>query len=231
VADGTRQLTIPLVARVPHRFENFHTGANRELVCRLKELAVTGDSLGVWIRGDTGAGKTHLLEASCQAVEQTGRRAIYAPLCGLPASAAVLESLEADLIALDDVDAWLGDEGLETALMALYQDQLNSGGQLLVASPNSARQVTFVLPDLASRFRALPGYRLEAPDDQGLREILTAAAHRQGLILTEPVLDYWLHRAVRSLPELLAQLKQLDEQALSEQRAVTIPLIKETLSL
>jgi DnaA family protein len=231
VADRAHQLTIPLVQRVLHRFENFHTGTNAELISRLRDLAETGDSLGIWITGEAGAGKTHLLEASCQAAEQIGRRAIYAPLGELPADNRVLESLEADLIALDDVDAWLGDEALETALMALYQDQLQSGGQLLVASPRGARQLAFALPDLASRFRALPGYRLLPPDDQGLREILTAAAHRQGLTLTEPVLDYWLHRAVRSLPVLLGQLKLLDEQALAEQRAVTIPLIKETLSL
>ena len=72
---------------------------------------------------------------------------------------------------------------------------------------------------------------MTAPDDEGLRAILSAAAHRRGLELTEAVLDYWLHRAVRSLPALLAQLERLDAQALVEQRAITIPLIKEVLEL
>ena len=129
------------------------------------------------------------------------------------------------------MEVWLGERELEAALMALYQNQLQIGGQLLVSSRQTALRAEFVLPDLASRFRALPGYRVLAPDDEGLREILYAAAHRQGLTLTDPVLDYWLHRAVRSLPELLTQLKVLDERALSEQRAITIPLIKEVLSL
>jgi DnaA family protein len=231
VADGTLQLTIPLEARVLHRFENFHTGANGELVGLLKTLAEKGGALGLWLRGEAGSGRTHLLEASCQAAEQAGRRAIYVPLAELPASPGVLDALEADLIALDDVDAWLGELELEAALMALYQNQLQTHGQLLVCSTRTALQAEFVLPDLASRFRALPGYRLQAPDDQGLRDILFAAAHRQGLTLTDPVLDYWLHRAVRSLPELLAQLRMLDERALAEQRAVTIPLIKEVLAL
>lgn len=222
---------MPLEARVLNRFDNFHTGANGELIARLKALAVDGDGLGLWIRGGFGSGRTHLLEATCQAADQAGRRAAYLPLAELPASADVLETLDADLVALDDVEIWLGDLTLETGLMALYQSQLQRSGQLIVSSGLPARQAAFALPDLASRFRALPGYRLEPPDDRGLRDILTAAAHRQGLTLTEPVLDYWLHRAVRSLPELLDQLKRLDEQALAEQRAVTIPLIKETLCL
>ncbi len=231
LADRTRQLPIPLRARVLNRFGNFHTGANGELVCRLKALAVEGDGMGVWIRAEPGSGRSHLLEAACQAAEQAGRRALYVPLSELPGGVEVLDALEADLVALDDVDVWLGDRSRETALMAVYQGQLQRGGQLIAAALHPAQRIRFRLPDLASRFRALPGYRVSPPDDRGLRDILTAAAHRQGLTLTEPVLDYWLHRAVRSLPELLAQLKRLDEQALAEQRAVTIPLIKETLSL
>lgn len=222
---------MPLTARVLNRFENFHAGANGELISRLQGLAVDGDGLGLWLRGEAGSGRSHLLEASCQAADQAGRRALYVPLPELARGAGVLESLDAHLIALDDVEVWLGDRSLESALMAVYQNQLQSGGQLIVASTVAARQADFALPDLASRFRALPGYRLAPPDDRGLRDILIAAAHRQGLTLTEPVLDYWLHRAVRSLPELLAQLKALDERALAEQRAVTIPLIKETLFL
>ena len=231
VADRIQQLPMPLTARELNRFENFLTGSNGELICRLKGLAVDGDGLGLWIRGEAGSGRSHLLEASCQAADQAGRRTLYAPLSELPRRAEALESLDADLIALDDVEVWLGDHTLESSLMAVYQNQLQRDGQLIVASLIAARQADFALPDLASRFRALPGYRVVPPDDRGLRDILIAAAHRQGLTLTEPVLDYWLHRAVRSLPELLAQLKALDERALAEQRAVTIPLIKETLSL
>ena len=48
--------------------------------------------------------------------------------------------------------------------------------------------------------------------------ILFEAAHRRGLTLTRAVLDYWLHRAVRSLPLLMEQLNSLDEQALVEQQ-------------
>lgn len=225
------QLTIPLDQRVLNRFENFHTGANAELTSRLNDLASNGGELGLWLSGDSGSGRSHLLEATCQAAEQSGRRAIYVPLMELPRDPQVLESLAGDLIALDDVDAWLGERELEAALMALYQGQLQTGSQLLMSSARTAQQEVFSLADLASRLRALAGYRVQPPDDEGLRSILTEAALRQGLVLTRSVLDYWLHRAARSLPELLGQLKVLDERALAEQRRVTIPLIKEVLAL
>lgn len=230
-AEAGRQLTLRLDAQVLLGFDNFHTGANAELVHQLNALAVEAESLGAWVCGEAGVGKSHLLQATCQAAEQAGRRSIYVPLKALAADAAAVESLAADLIALDDVEVWLGRAPLEAVLMGLYQQQLQSGGQIVIASARTAQQSAFELADLASRARALPGYRVLAADDEGLREILFAAAQRRGLTLTDAVLDYWLHRAVRSLPELLAQLQTLDDQALVEQRAITIPLIKEVLGL
>ncbi len=230
-SERARQLTLLLEARVLHGFDNFYTGANAELVHRLQELAVSAESLGAWIAGEPGGGKSHLLQATCQAADGAGRRAIYVPLADLRADAQSVESLEAELIALDDVDAWLDDRGLEAVLMGIYQQQLQAGRQVVFASTRTAQQASFALADLASRCRALPGYRVAAPDDEGLRAILFAAAHRRGLTLTDAVLDYWLHRAVRSLPALMTQLQTLDERALAEQRAITIPLIKEVLAL
>ncbi|TNF89750.1 MAG: DnaA regulatory inactivator Hda [Gammaproteobacteria bacterium] len=230
-AEAARQLTLLLEAQVLLGFDNFLTGGNAELVHRLQVLAAGAESLGAWISGEPGGGKSHLLQATCRATERAGRRSIYVPLDDLAEDARAVESLEADLIALDDVDAWLGQSALEAVLMGVYQQQLQVGGQIVFAAAHTAQQTSFDLPDLASRCRALPGYRVVPPDDDGLREILIAAAHRRGLTLTDAVLDYWLHRAVRALPELLAQLESLDEQALVEQRAVTIPLIKEVLGL
>lgn len=229
--EQARQLTLLLEAQVLLGFDNFHSGANAELIHSLNTLAEQAASLGAWISGATGTGKSHLLQATCQATEAAGRRAIYVPLNELAEDARAVESLEADLIALDDADAWLGHAELEPVLMGLYQQQLQAGKQIVFAASETAPRTEFELADLASRCRALPGYRVAAPDDEGLRTILSAAAHRRGLTLSRAVLDYWLHRAVRSLPALLAQLQQLDEQALVEQRAVTIPLIKEVLGL
>ena len=229
--ERARQLTLLLEAQLLRGFDNFHTGANAELVHGLKTLAGDAESLGAWIAGEPGGGKSHLLQATCRWADAAGRRAIYVPLKDLAASARSVESLEADLLALDDVGSWLGNAALEAVLMGLYQQQLQAGGQIVFAAVQTAQQASFSLNDLGSRARALPGYRVVMPDDEGLRAILTAAAHRRGLTLTNAVLDYWLHRAVRALPDLMAQLQQLDEQALVEQRAITIPLIKEVLEL
>ena len=226
------QLTIPLYQRELNDFENFHLGRNGELLKQLSGLVSEDRFQGIWLWGEPGRGRSHLLQASCQAMDSVSQQqALYLPLALLPRDPLVLEGLQATLVALDDVDAWLGDHALEVSLMALYQDRLAAGGRLLFAARQSAQQTRFALPDLASRVRALPGYEVLPLDDEGLRAVLSRVARRQGLILSDSVLDFWLHRSVRSLPELLRQLEALDARSLSEQRRVTIPLVKEVLAL
>jgi DnaA family protein len=231
VTDRRIQLPIPLHRHELSNFENFHVGENAQLVDRLRGLASGVEATGLWLWGPTGRGRSHLLQATCQAAEAAGRRVVYLPLESLPVDPAVLEELEVDLVALDDVDRWLGDRALETQLMALYQNQLMGGGSLLVVAAAGAQQLSFGLPDLASRLRALPGFEVQPPDDEGLKVIIARLAARQGLELEPAVLDFWFHRAVRALPALIRQLEKLDRAAMIEQRRLTIPLIKEVLGL
>lgn len=224
------QLVIPLALPALHRLEDFDPGANGELLARIRELPAGGGAPGLWLWGAPGSGRSHLLQGACHAAGDRGGRARYLPLGRLPRDPEVLEGQPADLVALDDVDGWLGERELEVALMGLYQAQLD-GGTLLLAAGRSAARLSFCLPDLESRFRSLPSFVVAPPDDGGLRRILKAKARERGLALADGVLDYWLHRAPRSLPVLLGQLTVLDARALAEQRRITVPLIKAELRL
>lgn len=223
------QLTIPLKLEGLNRFDNFHAGPNREAVARLQALAGDADQIGCWLWGERGRGRSHLLQAACQAAERAGHRALYLPLSELPKNPLILENLDARLVALDDVDAWVGDRALELEVMALYQGALANGSHLVVSAACSAQRASFAVADLGSRMRALASFEILPPDDEGLRSIVGNAARRRGLTLARNVLDYWLNRSARDLPVLLEELERLDARALAEQRHVTIPLIKEVL--
>ncbi len=231
MTEPTGQLTIPLNLKALHRLEDFEPGANDELLARIREQAGGAGLPGLWIWGSPGSGRSHLLQGACQSVQDRGGRASYLPLTQLRHEPEVLDGLVADLIAVDDVETWLGLRELEIALMGLYQMQIDRRRALLLAAGQSASRLTFQLADLGSRFRSLPSFVVASPDDAGLRRILTAKAHHRGLVLSEGVLDYWMHRGPRSLPRLLEQLALLDARALAEQRRITVPLIKSVLGL
>ena len=57
----------------------------------------------------------------------------------------------------------------------------------------------------------------------------TQAADSRGVMLSDEVLDFVLHRFSRDLGSLMELLAQLDGYALQTQRAITIPLIRSML--
>lgn len=225
----TAQLTFEIAGNHVCDFASFERGENAELIDRLQSLVPGTGEPGLWLWGETGTGRSHLLQALCAQAAGQQQPAYYLPLQQLPPEPMILEGLAGGVIALDDIECWLGRPELEAALVGLYQLQLGCAGALVIAAGCPAASVEFALADLASRFRALPSYRLQGLDDAGLIRVLRASARRRGLVLNDATADFWLARSRRSLPILLAELDQLDQAALSSQRRLTIPLLKAVL--
>jgi DnaA family protein len=214
------------------RFETFEPGDNAELIRRLQGLADEAPVFrGCYLFGPAGAGRSHLLQAACQR-HVDGRGAIYLPLAEPGFGPDMLDGLASrGLVALDDIEALIGNPDAETAVLALYQELQAAGGRLLVAAMQPPASLVCRYPDLASRLRGLPAYRVRPLDDAGKARVLARLADRRGLETSRAVLDFWLARSPRDLPALLRQLEALDTAAMAAQRQLTIPLIKEVLGL
>ena len=62
-----------------------------------------------------------------------------------------------------------------------------------------------------------------------MRAALRREADRRGIVLADEVMDYLLTRFARDLKHLMGLLDQLDEFALANKRAVTVPLLRQML--
>ncbi|MGA1370438.1 MAG: HdaA/DnaA family protein [Pseudomonadales bacterium] len=228
-----RQLALAFPLRARARFEDLEPGTLTEAVAALHSLdALPGRFRACLLWGAPATGKTHLLQAACRAVALRGSRAMYLPLAepGVPLDA--LEGLEhCELVALDDLQVWIGQPDRERALVALYQGLYASGGALVVALDRAPLAVEFTFPDLASRVRALPSYALPLLGDEAKRGVLRRLGAERGLDLPSTVLDFWFARGARDLATLIGQLEELDAAAWTEQRRITVPLLKSVLGL
>ena len=230
-----RQLALNLRLRDASSFENFHAGPNRELVDHLVR-AVAGLGAGtpvraatwVYLWGEAGSGKSHLLEAACRAAQTRDRTAAYVPLRERATlTPALLEDLDqAALVCVDDIDAVAGDADWERALFALYERLRARGGLLLVAGRVAPAGLGIHLPDLASRLAAGHVYALQPLADADKSAALRARARSRGLEMGEEVAAYLLARYPRDLHSLFALLERLDAAALAAQRRLTIPFVR-----
>lgn len=223
----SRQLALDLRLRDGSSFANFLAHGNEEATARLRALAAGREPGSVFLWGERGAGKTHLLEAACRAVQEGRGVPCYVPLAtpGLPP--AVLEHAErADLVCLDDVEAVAGSREWEAALFALVERVRGERGRLLATALGPPGAIGLRLPDLATRLAWGTVYQVRALDDAGKIAALRLRAKNRGIELPPEAARYILTRYPRDTVSLFALLERLDAAALASRRRVTVPFLR-----
>ncbi len=224
------QQLLPFTTQEGRTFANYVVGDNGDLVDRL--VRPDEGFAALWLWGPPASGKSHLAHAACHWQVGLGAKVAYVPLAATPEDPEVLHGLASyDWVALDDLPHWLGRVELERALMGLYQGLLASGHCLLMVAERPAAAVGFALEDLGSRLRAAPAWEVRELDDAGKGLVLADRARRRGLEVPASVLDFWFARRERSLSHLLDDFERLDRAAWTEQRRLTVPLLKKVLHL
>ncbi|HEU0187797.1 MAG TPA: DnaA regulatory inactivator Hda [Gallionellaceae bacterium] len=203
--------------------DNFVAGRNVELLTALRhalDQPSTINSLYLW--GEPGSGKSHLLQAAATWAQDASLPSCY--LQGSMPDAATLE--DAQLVALDDVDAL--DDAAQIRLFALYNRMRDSGGMLL-ASGSAAPAHLQVRDDLRTRLGWGLVYQVQALNDEEKALALNQHAQARGFTLPPEVTQYLLRHGRRDLPALLSVLDALDEHCLRLKRAPSVPLLKEVM--
>lgn len=222
-----QQLPLRIGLRDSATFGNYLPVANAQALFALQQRSEP--FLYLW--GDSGSGKSHLLQAACHAVSEAGGSAAYLPLSELAAMPAeLLEGMEGmQLVCIDELEAIAGDSAWEQGLFHLYNRLRDSGNHLVVAARAAPGALGITLPDLVSRLGWGPVYHLESLDDTEKADALRLRASQRGMEMPPEVATYLLSRAPRDMHALFALLGELDEVSLAAQRKLTIPFVREVL--
>ena len=220
---------LPLSLRFPpdQRFDAF-VGAGDGGPALVAAIARGERDDWVLLAGPPGSGKSHLLIAACAEAEAHGRSTAYLPLRGLGGRlAAAVDGLEgAALLALDDLDAVLGERADEIALFDLHNRARAAGCSVLYAASATAAALPTTLPDLRSRLGQCTQLALAPLSEPGRREVLRQRAARRGLVLDDAALDLLFQRVGRDLGTLTALLDRIDRESLAAQRRITLPFLR-----
>lgn len=213
-----RQLVLDILRERPARFEDFVVGANGALLAALHEAAVAGGE-PVYVWGEAGSGKSHLLQSAVALALERER-----PACAMGGPALADGAGTADaLIAIDDVDQL--DARSQVALFNAYNRRAASGQTILAAGRCAPRELP-LRDDLRSRIAQGLIFQLQPLAEPERRRILQTLAERRSLRLDDEVLSFLLRHGRRDLPSLIRVLDALDAASLQQQRPITLPLLR-----
>jgi DnaA family protein len=200
--------------------DNFVAGHNVELLTVLNNaLSSTQAERSIYIWGEAGSGKSHLLQAAVNKAVTLGLSAVYAR-GRVPDVAQV--------VVLDDVE--LLDDRAQVALFELYNRLRENGGMLLVSGPAAPAHLK-LRDDLRTRLGWGLIYQVQALSDEEKALALQQHAQARGFVMSPEVTQYLLRHGRRDLPALLSVLDALDEHCLRLQRVASVPLLKEVMQM
>jgi DnaA family protein len=172
-----------------------------------------------YLWGETGAGKTHLLQALAAT---PGSR--YIPSDAQEGQ--FVHAPEVSLYLLDDVDRL--SPARQVDAFALF-NQIRENGAYMVCTGPVPPAVLPVREDLRTRMGWGLVYQIHGLSDDEKIAALTQAAEARGLTLSASVLPYLLSHFKRDMRSLATMLDALDQYSLETQRPVTLPLLRDLL--
>ncbi|MBD8532777.1 MULTISPECIES: DnaA regulatory inactivator Hda [unclassified Massilia] len=215
-----KQLVLDLGAEPAHSLDTFQVGENAELAHLMHQFAQRASREHfAYLWGDTGAGKTHLLQALAATP--------HSRYIAADASAAdFVFSPETTLYLLDDCDRLSATAQIDA--FALF-NQIREHGAYMVSTGPVPPAVLPVREDLRTRMGWGLIYLIHGLSDDQKIAALTQAAEARGLTLSASVLPYLLSHFKRDMRSLATMLDALDQYSLETQRPVTLPLLRDLL--
>jgi len=217
------QLLLDIAPDSQPTLDNFVTGRNLELLSVLRHALAGGSSeRSFYLWGETGSGRSHLLQACVRAALDARHSANYAQ-GSVPRMAS---EGPAEMVAVDDVERL--DEAAQIELFNLYNRMRDSGGMLLVSGTQAPLHLQ-LRDDLRTRLGWGLVYQVHGLSDEEKAQALAQHAQSRGFALPPEVTQYLLRHGRRDLPSLMAALDALDAHSLRLHRAPSVPLLKEIL--
>ncbi len=207
------------------RLEDFVVGdGNRLAFDAARRIADADDAADrmLFLHGECGVGKTHLLQAICRRRRERIRSAKIRYTTGEAFTNEFIASVRSgslesfrrrfrglELLAIDDVHFLSNKTATQSEFLHTLDSIALGGSRVVLASDEHPRQIGRFHRSLVSRFLAGMVVRVESPDRETRRTLLRRLAMQRGLRLGEAAEECLVGRFVGSARELEGAIAKL----------------------
>ena len=214
------QLIFDFAERGYPGFDKFLGTENAELVYVLQHK----HDPFIYVWGEKGAGKSHLLRAWVAQALDAGKKAVYIDAAATPLTEA---AFEAEYLAIDQIEK-LGNEE-QALLFAVFNRFRNSGKGFLLLSSEHTPQQLVIREDLRTRMAYCLVYEVKPLTDQEKIDALVSMAAARQVTIDPEIFEYLLNHWRRDMDSLMQMLDTLDNYAVTMGKRITLPLLRQLL--
>lgn len=214
------QLIFDFAERGYPGFDKFLGTENAELVYVLQHK----HDPFIYVWGEEGAGKSHLLRAWVAQALDAGKKAVYIDAAATPLTEA---AFEAEYLAIDQIEK-LGNEE-QALLFAVFNRFRNSGKGFLLLSSEHTPQQLIIREDLRTRMAYCLVYEVKPLTDREKIDALVSMAAARQVTIDPEIFEYLLNHWRRDMDSLMQMLDTLDNYAVTMGKRITLPLLRQLL--
>jgi len=241
IIPGIQKLQIDPQLKPDNTFENFVEGDCNRLA-RSAGYAVAQNPGGtafnpLMIYGNSGLGKTHLAQAIGIEVKERFPDKVVLYVNANKFQTQFTEATRnnnrndflnfyqmVDVLILDDVHEFAGKEKTQETFFHIFNHLHQTGKQLILTSDKPPIELKGMEQRLLSRFKWGLTADLQIPDFETRMEILRRKTYKDGISLSEEVMEYIASHVSNNVRELEGALVSLLAQSMLNKREITLEL-------
>lgn len=230
-----------------YTFENYYTSDSN------KVARVTGEAVAaspghnpfnpMFVYGESGVGKTHLIQAIGIKIKEQNPRArvlyLSANLFQQQYTTAVVHNQlnnfinfyqSIDVLLMDDIQEFAGKIQTQNTFFHIFNHLHLNGKQLVLTCDRPPVELEGIVPRLLTRFKWGLQVEVERPDYSLRRDILHNKIERDGLVISEEIVDYIARNVTDNVRDLEGTIVSLMAHAMAFNREVTLELAEQVLA-
>ena len=220
------QLGLPITLDSKMLLENLV--GNQQILDFINQLYFQDHSAEIYVYGETGKGKTHLLQGAISRALAKKKNGMYID-CNEPMPEHVIDYIDQlDWIGIDNINQI--DSQQQHLFFDLYNRAKLSEISIIVSGPTAPSSLS-IMKDLKTRLGLATVFELEELNDDLTKEVLKNQMNERNLTIETKVYEYLFKHYSRNLNILISAINLLDRASLQSKQGITIPFVKKTLNL
>lgn len=226
------QIPLQFEFRANQTFTNFFPGSNQEIIGHLQDCVAGVGEQFLFLWGQSGQGKSHLLQACCREAQRQHSSSFYFAFdpAELPEPAMLAGLDEIDVVCFDNFEHIASQHNWELAFFHFYNRHREHGRRLILSAACPPSELPIQLPDLKTRLNWGLTLKIQPLTDSDRITALCFKADQLGFELTAQAGRFLLTHYDRDMASLWILLDKLDKASLAAKRKLTVPFLKKILS-